>query len=295
MVPPIFVGENYKLWAVRIETYLETLDLWEAVEEDYEINPLPNNPTVAQIKSHKENKTIKSKAKATLFVVFSTTVFTKIIAVTSPKENWNYLKKEYAGDERIQGMKETLYLKQGSKGGLANLGFSLGTLQEGTTGRGDTRGGDAISPQRLPKIGPSLRVTRRLVKATTGRSGERYLGTKGWWPSHLPMTTENTMVRGASRGCNEFGKFSPRLVGPYEILRHIGKVPLEELGVNENLSYEEVPFDILDRQDKKLRIKEVASVVMLGSNLLAKGVTWEDEADKMSQYPLLYPSTPSLA
>uniref|UniRef100_M1BDW7 Uncharacterized protein n=1 Tax=Solanum tuberosum TaxID=4113 RepID=M1BDW7_SOLTU len=104
MAPPIFDGENYQLWTVRMETYLEALDLWEAVEEDYEINPLPNNPTVAQIKSHKEKKTIKSKAKATFFAV-STIVFTKIMTLTSPKDIWNYLKKEYARDERIRGMK----------------------------------------------------------------------------------------------------------------------------------------------------------------------------------------------
>jgi hypothetical protein len=64
---PIFNGENYQLWAVRMETYLEAMDLWEAVEEDYEILPLPNNPTMTQIKSHKERKTKKSKAKATPF------------------------------------------------------------------------------------------------------------------------------------------------------------------------------------------------------------------------------------
>ena len=105
MAPPIFDGENYQLWTVRMETYLEAIDLWEAVEEDYEVNPLPNNPTVAQIKSHKEKKTIKYKAKATLFVAVSTTISTRIMTLTSPKEIWDYLKKEYAGDERIRGMK----------------------------------------------------------------------------------------------------------------------------------------------------------------------------------------------
>ncbi|XP_073263046.1 uncharacterized protein [Populus alba] len=34
--PPIFNGENFQLWAVRMETHLEALDLWEAVEKDYE-------------------------------------------------------------------------------------------------------------------------------------------------------------------------------------------------------------------------------------------------------------------
>ncbi|WMV46608.1 hypothetical protein MTR67_039993 [Solanum verrucosum] len=62
------------------------------------------------------------------------------------------------------------------------------------------------------------------------------------------------------------GKLSPRYVGPYQILRRLcvgdltSIVPLECLGVDESLSYEEVPVEILDRQVKKLRNKEVASV-----------------------------------
>ena len=49
---PVFDGDNYQMWAVRMETYLEALDLWEAIEEDYEVPPLPANPDVAQIKVH---------------------------------------------------------------------------------------------------------------------------------------------------------------------------------------------------------------------------------------------------
>ena len=41
---PIFDGENYQLWTVKIKTYVEALDLWEAVEEDYEVHLLSNNP-----------------------------------------------------------------------------------------------------------------------------------------------------------------------------------------------------------------------------------------------------------
>ena len=51
--------------------HLEALDLWEAVKEDYDVSPLLANPTVAQLKSHKEKKTKKSKAKAYLFSVVS--------------------------------------------------------------------------------------------------------------------------------------------------------------------------------------------------------------------------------
>ena len=104
IAPPVFDGENYQIWAVRMETYLEALDLWEAVEEDYEIPALPNNPTMAQIKAHKEKKTKKSKAKACLFAAVSSTIFTRIMSLKSAKEIWDYLKSEYVGDERIRGM-----------------------------------------------------------------------------------------------------------------------------------------------------------------------------------------------
>ena len=104
IAPPVFDGENYQLWAVRMEAYLEALDLWEAVEEDYEIPPLPDNPTMAQIKSNKEKRTKKSKAKACLFVVVSTTIFTRIMSLKTAKAVWDYLKDEYAGNERIKGM-----------------------------------------------------------------------------------------------------------------------------------------------------------------------------------------------
>ncbi|WMV58696.1 hypothetical protein MTR67_052081 [Solanum verrucosum] len=89
------------------------------------------------------------------------------------------------------------------------------------------------------------------------------------------------------------GKLSPRFVGPYEILRRVDKdsyeldlpneltlvhpmfhvsmlkkcsedpstiVPLEGLEIMENLDYEEVLVEILDRQVKRLRNKEISSV-----------------------------------
>lgn len=98
------MGENYHIWAIRMRTYLEAIDLLEEVEEDYEIPPLPNNPTLAQIKNHRERKTRKSKAKAYLFAVVSPKIFTRIMSLDSGNAIWNYLREEYQGDERIRGM-----------------------------------------------------------------------------------------------------------------------------------------------------------------------------------------------
>jgi len=103
--PPVFDGEQYDLWAARMTTHLEALDLWEPIEEDYAVWPLPENPTVAQLKNHKESKTRKVKAKACLFSLVSKIIFTKIMNLNSAKDIWDYLKSEYQGSERTKGMK----------------------------------------------------------------------------------------------------------------------------------------------------------------------------------------------
>ncbi|WMV37726.1 hypothetical protein MTR67_031111 [Solanum verrucosum] len=136
---------------------------------------------------------------------------------------------------------------------------------------------------------------------------------------------KNSPMKGMIR-FGKKGKLRPWYVGPYEILKRVGKVSyelklpielgpihpvfhismlkkcigdrvsillLECLGVNENLSYEEVLVEILDRRVKKLRNNEVASVKDLWRNYLVEGATWEAEADMKSHYPHLFPPTPS--
>ena len=58
-------------------------------------------------------------------------------------------------------------------------------------------------------------------------------------------------------------------------------LPIEGLGVGEDLYYEEVHVEILDRHVKRLRNKEITTVKVLWRNHLSKGVTLEVEADKI--------------
>ena len=74
------------------------------------------------------------------------------------------------------------------------------------------------------------------------------------------------------------------IVDPESIL------PIEGLGVKDNLSCEEVPVQILDRQVKKLRNKKVASVKVLCRNHQVEGATSEAEADRRSCYPHFFTS-----
>ena len=59
---------------------------------------------MTQLKTHKERKSRKSKAKACLFSAVSSTIFTRIMNLDSAKEIWDYLKTEYEGNERTKNM-----------------------------------------------------------------------------------------------------------------------------------------------------------------------------------------------
>ena len=63
---------------------------------------------------------------------------------------------------------------------------------------------------------------------------------------------------------------------------------IDDLGVKDNLFFEEVQVQIFDRQVKKLRNKEVVSVKVLWKNHLVDGATWEVEADMKSRYPHIF-------
>ncbi|WMV09620.1 hypothetical protein MTR67_003005 [Solanum verrucosum] len=119
------------------------------------------------------------------------------------------------------------------------------------------------------------------------------------------------------------GKLSPRYIGPYRIAKRIGNVayelelpqeleavhpvfhismlkkcicdpslilPTESIRIKDNLSYEEVPVQILDRQVRRLRMKEVASVKVLWRNQFVEEATWEAEEDMKKRYPHLFQS-----
>lgn len=64
------------------------------------------------------------------------------------------------------------------------------------------------------------------------------------------------------------------------------------MGADESFSCEEVPVEIIVRQVKKLRNKEVYSLKVLLRNHLVEGATWEIEADMMSPDHHLFPSSP---
>ncbi|WMV29342.1 hypothetical protein MTR67_022727 [Solanum verrucosum] len=65
-------------------------------------------------------------------------------------------------------------------------------------------------------------------------------------------------------------------------------IPTENIGIKDSLSYEEIRVQIVDRQVRNLRTKEVASVKILWRNQFVEEATWEAEKDMKKRYPHLF-------
>ncbi|XP_069152086.1 uncharacterized protein [Solanum lycopersicum] len=123
------------------------------------------------------------------------------------------------------------------------------------------------------------------------------------------------------------GKLSPRFIGPFEILSRVGEVAyklalppslsavhpifhvsmlrkyipneshvisLDSVELGPDLTYEEEPIAILDRQIRKLRTKEIASVKVQWKHRSVRQATWETESDMRSRYPQLFEASDSI-
>ena len=58
--------------------------------------------------------------------------------------------------------------------------------------------------------------------------------------------------------------------------------------LDENLTYEEDSVVILDREIRKLRSREIASIKVQWKNRPVEEATWEKEADMRERYPHLF-------
>lgn len=108
---PILNGDNYQSWSIKMKSHLKALSLWEVVESDYEPTPLPQNPTLNQIKKHDEEKAKKPKALSCIHSAVSDGIFTSIMTCESPKEAWEMLKEEFEGNDQTKLM-QVLNLKR---------------------------------------------------------------------------------------------------------------------------------------------------------------------------------------
>ncbi|KAI9160452.1 hypothetical protein LWI28_008192 [Acer negundo] len=127
-------------------------------------------------------------------------------------------------------------------------------------------------------------------------------------------------MKGVLRFCKK-GKLSPRSVGPFEILERIGDlayrlalppslsrvhtvfhvsmlrkyvpnlshvISYEPFQLKGDLTYDEIPIQILDRKVQELRTNNISLVKVLWRNYAIEEATWEREDEIRAKYPHLF-------
>ena len=117
------------------------------------------------------------------------------------------------------------------------------------------------------------------------------------------------------------GKLSPRFIGPFEILSRVREMAyklalppsllavnpvfhvsilrkyipdeshvlsLDSVELGPDMTFEEEPIAILDRQVRKLSAKDIASVKVQWKHRSAGEATWETQSDMRARYPQLF-------
>nr|KYP49369.1 Retrovirus-related Pol polyprotein from transposon TNT 1-94 [Cajanus cajan] len=103
--PPVFAGENYDLWVAKMRTYLRAQSLWEVVENGSNPAPLPDNPTMAQVRFHSDEVAKEGRELAIIQAAVHDDVFIKILNLDTAKKAWEKLQEEFQGSERTRRMK----------------------------------------------------------------------------------------------------------------------------------------------------------------------------------------------
>lgn len=91
---PIFKGDSYEFWSIKMTMLFKSQDLWEYVETGYE----ENGEDEARIKEHR-----KKDAKALFFIqqAVDDSIFPRIAAATKANQAWTTLKTEFQGSSKV--------------------------------------------------------------------------------------------------------------------------------------------------------------------------------------------------
>ncbi|XP_047258492.1 uncharacterized protein LOC124890741, partial [Capsicum annuum] len=112
---PIFNGEKYEFWSIKMKTLYKSQGVWELVEAGF-VDQASFDEEADKLKGIKRND---AKALFLIQQVVHDTIFARIAAATTYSEAWNILKKEFQGSTKVITVKlqtyrrdfETLFMK----------------------------------------------------------------------------------------------------------------------------------------------------------------------------------------
>ncbi|GMP68220.1 hypothetical protein CsSME_00027903 [Camellia sinensis var. sinensis] len=108
---PIFNGENFDFWYVKMRTIFVYTELWDLAENGFEEPEDEEALTNPQKNQLKEQRKKDSKALSFIQQGVSEAIFPRIINATKANEAWDILQKEYRGNLKLRTIKLQSYFE----------------------------------------------------------------------------------------------------------------------------------------------------------------------------------------
>ncbi|KAM1118164.1 hypothetical protein ACFX2B_041910 [Malus domestica] len=110
---PVFNGENYEFWSIRMKTILKSHGLWDLVENGFDAsNPKKEKKKIEDIEvTEVEKPTLAeilmkdARALGLIQGAVSYQIFPIIVNEETSKGAWDILKQEFRRDEQVRSVK----------------------------------------------------------------------------------------------------------------------------------------------------------------------------------------------
>ncbi|XP_034225502.1 uncharacterized protein LOC117635264 [Prunus dulcis] len=110
---PVFNGENYDFWSIRMKTIVKSHGLWDLVENDFDASDpkkgkeKEEGSKVAEVEKSTMAEILMKDARALGLIqsAVSDQIFPRIVNEETSKGAWDILKQEFRGDKQVRSVK----------------------------------------------------------------------------------------------------------------------------------------------------------------------------------------------
>ncbi|KAB2603633.1 hypothetical protein D8674_004638 [Pyrus ussuriensis x Pyrus communis] len=104
---PVFNGENFDFWQLKMKTIFRSHELWDMVENGYEtpVKKKEEKLMEADKKLMRENVVKDARALGIIQGTVSDQIFPRITTQENAKAGWDILKQEFVGDKQVRSVK----------------------------------------------------------------------------------------------------------------------------------------------------------------------------------------------
>nr|KYP60022.1 hypothetical protein KK1_015469 [Cajanus cajan] len=102
---PVFTGENFDLWKLKLKTYFISQKLWDIIQSG--CTKLDNTITLSK-EEQKKLEDCEQKDAQALFVLqqaVGETIARRIMDADTAKKAWDILEEEFEGNEQVHSVK----------------------------------------------------------------------------------------------------------------------------------------------------------------------------------------------